>query len=301
MAIQVQIMNVLNGAQNASLFMYEVKEFLKSIGWTVAGSSNGTVGGMDAVDRITTSTLSNTDRWFVLQSPHASPSDRIQLFFGKSSSNALNGKFRYNPNADYAGVTTAAPTSAYESPDVMAATIAPSSDGRYHLLADDAAPYGFALLFVALSTQSPTLMMALNPLDFRAPTTPGKPYVFIAEANATGATLSSPDTGKVAEPDAPPKVPQAAPPCYVNSSAGVLVPNGTPQTSDGRDQSSPMIFHSTTEYFGVSSNFMRWNGSARNNLDTLEDDVLGVRGRIVFGDANFPWDGTTIPNSTTII
>jgi hypothetical protein len=52
-----------------------IKEAMKSLGWTVAGSNNNTVAGMDAVDRIAaytdfTNSGNDGDTWIVMENPN---------------------------------------------------------------------------------------------------------------------------------------------------------------------------------------------------------------------------------------
>lgn len=302
MAIQVSIVGVPNGPEAAGAFIYHVKEFLvNSIGWTVAGSSNGTSGGMDSVDRIVSpTTITSTVTWVVLESPHVNASDRIQILFGKASTNDLNGRFRYNPEADWVGNTTALPTSAYASGDTWASNIMPSSaDARIHILADDVEPYGFHAVATRVSSTGQTINLSLIPLDFGAPTSPGKPYIFRSDTSCNFAYFYLATGTAVVQPDGPPAAPVGISAAGLYNSTGLLAPNGTPQTLDGKDQGSPMIWISPTEYAGVST-FMQWTGTSRADFSTLGDNTF-FRGRIVLGDISLPWDGVTIPDTSAFL
>lgn len=286
--------------------MYQIKEFLKVVGWIVAGSSDGATGGMDSVDRITNGDmLSDTDRWFVMRSPHVNVAERIQLLFSKPSNQANAGSISYNPNADYAGASTSVPTSAYERLIYSGGLLVDDTTTRYHMTADDAAPHGFAVLGHRPGLSSTSFSMAVIPLDTQPPVTPGKPYVVYAGGAQTNnfslssiftQTLATTTGHCVAEGQVPPQTPAACTGCALELTNGsvIVVPNGVGNDPANKDQMSPIIFQTTEAFYGTSS-FMRWNGNPRNLLDTLEDSVLGVRGRIVIGDVNFPWDGVTPP------
>lgn len=303
MAIQVNLPELTNSSSRVGELFYEVKEFLKLNGWTVAGSSNGSAGGMDAVDRIVDETvISNTDRWIVLQSPHATPSDRIQILFGKSDSNNNNCLIAYCPEADYADNGTSIPTSA-TAITVQDASTFISVDGRLTMLVDDAAPYGWAFYVHPLLdvTGSAVCGAALIPLDVAiAVNNPGKPYVFYMSNGFN--TFFSPTLLETADSTASPRcVSQgnnttssfSSSACEVFNGAGQLLPNGADQDASGNDISSPIVFQ-TAQYFFGTTQFMRWTGTLRNKLDTLSEGAT-LRARIVFGDVSFPWDGTTTP------
>lgn len=304
MTIQV---NISSFTPTVGAFYYQVKEFLKANGWTVAGSSDGATGGMDAVDRIVNDTIINAaDRWIVLQSPHATPADRIQLLFGKTDSNVNNGLISFCPEADYVGVTTAVPTSG-TAKIVRDGLVVNGADMRMTMLVDDTAPYGWALLLTPLG--NPTLVeggMGLIPLDLSvAPDNPGKPYVFYMADDTAGSahwkrlelcstTDSTSSTGRCVAQGNNTTSSFIAPAAYLAySSSTIIMPVGSQPDVNGRDVASPIIFQSSTYFFG-SSTFARWNGTLRNSLDTLSDGVSD-RARIIFGDVSLPWDGTTVP------
>lgn len=304
MTIQVNISSIAT-AHMGDLF-YQIKEFLKLNGWTVAGSSNGTTGGMDAVDRIIDGTVitNNVNRWVVVQSPHATPSDRIQILFGGIAAANSSGRVDYCPAADYVGVTTAVPTSAtaFTLRDTLISNTAPL---RFTMLVDDAAPYGWALLLTTLGVSTSSEGgMAFIPLDLTvASDTPGKPYVFYMadDSSATShwnATEISNDSTATSSMGYCVAQGNNTSLCFVAPGltlfAGVtLMPGGVSQDSASADLTSPIIFQSNTYFFG-SSSFARWAGTPRNHLDTLSDGVV-TRARIIFGQVSLPWDGTTIP------
>jgi len=310
---------VIKGSVNRYIFgetIYTLKTFLKSVGWTVAGSSDGTSGGMDGVDRITTGMVWSRgsealNPWIVLQSPHALAADRIQILFRPTAANTSlsydhYGTVSYNPSADWVSTSTSLPTSASAVRWENGSTGVLSTYGvdvRFHILAQTTAPYGFALLGTKAydATVNAEFTCILAPLSTTSLLNPGKPYALIASQSGVSVlkyselskTSNSTTSCCLIEPPNPPQAPVQVPACYLSNAGGVLAPNGASTDSQNRDLSFPIIFQSVTVFGGVSD-FIRWNGRPRNKLDTMSD-VTGDRGRICLADINLPWDGTTVP------
>lgn len=284
-----------------------IKAHLVSVGWTVAGSSDGVTGGMDAVDRPSDllGPANTSDKWFVLQSPHASASDRVQILFsgGLAIGANQNGCVQYNPNADYADNGIALPTSAYGTVVTDTSFMQTTTAYRFHILADEDPPYGWAVQGHVSLNPATTKQggMGLIPLSAQGPTNPGKPYVFFAP-NAGGfftssdlgaVTVATTSSRCVAEPPNPPAIPQNSPALVIRNNGGVLMPNGVSVDTQNRDVSSPIIFQHADQFYGVSD-FVRWTGTTRNFLDTFREGA-NPRARICFGEVTLPWDGTTVP------
>lgn len=306
MTIQVSISTI--DTANMGDYFYQIKEFLKLNGWTVAGSSDGTTGGMDAIDRIVSPTTinNNANRWVVVQSPHITPSDRIQILFGGNATGLSYGRIDWCPEADFVGATTAVPTSA-TALTVRNALISSVAPLRFTMLADDAPPYGWALLITSLGNIALAEGgMGLFPLDITvAPDNPGKPYVFYITDDSGASThwrtneisnntINVSSTGFCVAQGNNTTLSFVAPGMTLTTDGNAtIMPGGSFQDPTGADVSSPIIFQSSTYFFG-STSFARWNGTPRNHLDTLSDGVV-PRARIIFGQVSLPWDGTSIP------
>jgi hypothetical protein len=85
------------------------------------------------------------------------------------------------------------------------------------------------------------------------------------------------------------------------SNAGVMVNNFGSNHITGNDDLCPVIYARNsvdgglTGYKGISS-FVRWNGTFRQTSDTLSFSPTGSsRDRIITGQCNIPWDGSTVP------
>lgn len=282
-----------------------VRTRLVAAGWTDAGSSDGTTGGMDGVFR--PSNLqgpSSTNKWFVLQSPHASAADRIQLLFsgGMTSGTTNFGSVHYNPNADYADNGLAQPTSSYAVIVSDNQLMSSSTNIQFHMLVDSDPPYGWAVQgHASLNTASRQGGWALIPLSAQGINSPGKPYVVfgaISGNSFTTTTLGSVNTSTtqsrcVCEPPNPPAVPLVSPALVMRANGVVIMPSGASLNTQNQDVSTPIIFQDANNFYGVTD-FVRWMGTPRNFLDTFREGA-NPRARICFGQASLPWDGTTVP------
>ncbi len=90
MTLHTHIQNTggVSTAHPAYRITYWLKNLLKTTyGWTVIGSSDGTSWNMSGTDLIIGYSVMNfnsSNRWIVLESPHASPSDRVQILIGNA-------------------------------------------------------------------------------------------------------------------------------------------------------------------------------------------------------------------------
>jgi hypothetical protein len=313
MAIKV---NVVKGLINslAGTRMFHVKDFLKSIlGWTVAGSGDGTTGAMDGVDRVTTTALmSNLWSWVVLQSPHTVAGDRIQLLFSRNNNvNASSGYFEYAPNTSYTGGGASSIPTATNSAVVFIANIGETGSGAIsalRLVGDTEEPFGWAA-FEYRTPFDPTFISwgsAFVPLE-EQPEDPGKPYWFYVSLSGsafsiTGGVVDVSNQGSgssvsrgMAETQSPPNTPTNVPATVQRAGIGstLVIPTAIGLDSTDRHISLPVLFASsgglTGRYIGRST-FMRWDGTTRSPLTTFNNKT-----RITFGTVNFPWDGVTVP------
>lgn len=293
-----------------------IKDFLvNKAGWTVVGSGDGVTGGMDYDDGYTDRIGSDVskiveDSWFVLESPHTDPNDRVQILFNRPDHYTYRLNFKYNPEADYTHPNDDSPelpTSNYDvsnwNGSFFTSSTADSSSARVHMLADTDAPYGFAIMAHApRDVATERYAFAFVPFNLSTSTdNPGKPYAIYC--SNTGACFyqadmernSNPmDNGNfIAQSKNPPSVPVVSTAVTFDNGSGQIIPNGLDADEERREQGAPVIFMVSSQFFGVSD-FIRWNGISRRRLDTFEGPT-GPRERIIFGDVSFPWDGETIP------
>lgn len=303
------VQRTLPSGERFGYVMYHLKNLLISAGWTVVGSSNATTGGMDGVDRITSGVVPNNG-WIALQSPHSAPADRIQLVFQRLNASGYSGSggaVFYTPQADLTGSGTTLPTSPYTVTVVNGYFNDGTSIATLTALADNQAPYGFALqtMLYNNSTAPADIGIALIPLSVVHPLQPGKPYVVYASAvsnsstsayrSATTVSYYTANTiGRcVAEPPQPPQVPVNTPALMLYQNTTKLVPFGLSVTTENRVQTHPITFANHSSFIGTST-FARWLGSITPELTTFEENGTPLA-RISFGELTFPWDGVTSP------
>lgn len=303
MAVQTAI-TVIDAPAAGSKIMFFTKEFLKNtLGWTVAGSGDGTTGGMDAVDRILTesqfeSVLTN---WLVIESPDG----LLQILFTKDGQGTDNFTTTYmNPEADYTGGNaTTKPTSPSGAATIV---FGPNDDvistlpSRFHACGSDTDPYWWAVAGTALGTPSSGSYSSCCIKLENTPASSGCPYwVFVQEQGTFNASAMDTQSGSSvdsrglcqANPGDPPEPAPAT--LYVRDGSSQVIPNAVTLDNNLADLSFPVVFASNSGgsgfYFGTTD-IMRWNGTSRDRLITFAGKT-----RIILGDVSFPWDGTTVP------
>ena len=301
MTIQVSMTSPANSIPGAE-FLFDIKEFLVGLGWTVEGSGDTSTGGMDATDRFVSAASFVLNSWVVLQSPHVTASDRIQIGFRRSAAGVDNGQIFYNPTADYTGggASTFPTSTAGTSVQVVAGDITSSSGGRQALIGDDTSPYGFAARRYAIGDPSDERgAIAILPLTQQA-SNPGKPYVVFCatattaftSANLTNADINAAGPTTVAEPRLPPQAPLGVGGAIYTVDSVTAAPDGMEVSESSEDFGVPIAFFTKPplcQYVGFCD-FMQWTGSSRTSMSTFNGRV-----RIVFDDVSFPWDGATVP------
>lgn len=296
MAIVTSVDTFDTSSSARSRSFYRIKELLKnSAGWVVRGSSDGTTGGMDDVDRWTSETSADsTNSWLVLESPHPEPSDRIQYML-KAESGTTNWSIRYNPNADWTGGSSSStPTSALGHSIVYTAGISGGEYGRLHVLADDLFPYGFAAYQVnRVTVPAARLALCLAPL-VTTPEGAGKPYAVYAGRSFKLSDVINDRSGTSSSGWVVQQVSPGTGGEFTSAHRwegqfpnNEQVPGGLDPTPSGVDFTFPIAFARIDQNYHGASNFARLIGPARNPYTTYGDGS-----RISFGMLTFPWDGS---------
>lgn len=286
------------GSSNAGSGMYLVKQALKNLaGWTVRGSSDGSTGGMDDVDRWNASLTfaSSTDSWLVLESPHTEPEDRVQMLWRFTAPFIDYYQVHYAPAADYTGggVSTF-PTSAsgWAGPIRLHGTAINGAISKTHTLVDIDPPYGFMSYSCDSSTSEGTgFCIAFCPLDKPAIDIP-KPYVIWSNSRVTnGSYVTGSDASWGSAGPSPGQTVERTTPMMPRIGGGNnTYPYHVVQGATGNDLSAPGLFGHPDEQFIGGSEFVRFNGVLRKPFTLFNN-----RTRISFGVFNFPWDGSTLP------
>ena len=304
-----------------SVAIYELKERLKSAGWTVLSSSDGTTYNSGG-DQITgggsgANGMANTNAWFRIRDPGGVAS----FIFQRGTTNVL-WRIKYSRSAGFTGGSPSAtqtPSATDENTFWGGGTDASptfgtlfSTDGtyRWNVGADNAAPYGWWAGSFPIGGGNPLTALVYEPVT-GAEATDSSKYVFYIASSTAGASpflyaaggLSTeafasnthaiygyvPSAGTGAFTTFP------ALALYVANGGTVVAPTGlgtNPITT--KDESFPIVFarraaFPPSAYKGVST-LMKWCGTTRATGDTLT--VSTSRDRIVYRDVSLPWDGT---------
>jgi len=293
--------------------LFNLKELLKTAGWTVKSSGDGLSLFSSSSDILTTASsgaggLGNANAWFRIQMPSYLGVTREMLLQMSGISNVSTLTYSYS--AGYTGGSPSAtviPT-ATDSQNIRGTFTGFLSDNSYHVNmgADNAAPYGFFLAIISdgnpgsapgggivldaimANTGSPN---DPDPFVWTVPGTNGFSIGNVSSASGGGAWF-----GK----GTPAEAWSACNPLGVgNPSAGnFMFPNLlgiNPHSMD--EEVGPVIYgHNTTtsEPIGIKGvgYVMMWHGMRKQSGQLLS--YLSTGDRIVISDVNLPWDGTPV-------
>ena len=295
--------------------MYDFKEHLKTLGWTVVLSGDGSTQ-YGASDYITSyAVLAVSHAWFVIRSP-----DNRYYLFDHAGGSISSGVIAYSPVTAFTGGSATTPpttsdnTHRYligDATHTMNLGYSGSGTMYYNFIVDNAAPYGWWVFgFTSAFGNNmvgwgcePLLAGSYNPSDL-------DPYVhYIGEGltdsfnvdydlGASGSTYDS--YGFKGWYKYPSGTWISTPALGFKSYSNRIIPNGLGASPyNGNDQLIPMIFgryevgasivSGFSGYKGVSS-MMMWNGTTRAMGTTFNGKT-----RISLRDCSVPWDGATTP------
>lgn len=309
MATKCTTNTVTASSTNAGpLIMLALKNWLVAqCAWTIPLSFNGSTVATGS-DNCTTDVIFNSaaNCGWVMRSPDG----KVEILVCRGASAGVIHVEYSTPNASsgayYVGAswsTSVKPTATYSTALWEGTPSGGSSTIRYHITAESAAPYGFAVSCNTSGTSTAGLFgMALVPLAQQG-ASPGVPYWCFFGPGSGGTPFNSTTTGLgnisttlaaakgLVQPHGALAVPLSAA-CLVLAIAGggsSYFPNGMGQDA-GNDLGIPInIAVLGTLWYGLTT-YMQWRGSNRNNLDTF-----GGKTRIIFDHVSFPWDGSTTP------
>ena len=307
--------NAIPGAngQGTLDFLIVWLDFMRGApGWTIPRSSDGSSGGagdfIDSAADLSQFSAGSSESWFVLRSP-----DGLKEFlFERATSDDDRWDVQYSASAAYVGGDAGNPPA---SPvDRLTCWQGDIIDGNpsftAHFLADDAAPYGWAVYCnVAGVPTTNAGAFGFMPISV---TQPGETDPFVtyfgggggSDGWITGSTEMGTEAFAFQQPICRAHPPGDAvteatvPACVIASYPGSTVkmfPSACSPNNDNEDISFPIPFGLRSTKGGINvfkgfSTFAQWNGVARAPLETF----AGLT-RISFGDVNFPWDGSTVP------
>jgi hypothetical protein len=313
------------GAMQYCQIWKAMSDFLLARGWTCAGSSNGTTGGMDGSNRMTTAAdwqAAATTRWLVLTSPHPTVGERMQLCFGSS---ATSYQARFGAAwGTFASASTAEPTGGSIAEMVMG-TSSVDVAAKIHMAYDtDTYEWGVYVTANGDSTRgrffaAHVRLAAVPPYGSpKSYTVVYHQHMFTGTANTDGGesdlrlaswlTLSGNSSGNgrwLANPRG--AIVQCGASLLSGTGATSIsnvvtdqVPCGAATDPSGNDTAFPMVLLgragvNASAYIGVVSDFLTWNGQVRNNLDSTGPGGATDYSRLYSRYCSFKWDGVTVP------
>lgn len=312
--------------QSGAHTMFELKDLLKTAGWDVKSSSNGTTANTS--DNIaSTASLASSNSWYVMRMPADAGGLRREFMAYRWPSGDFHWALGYSRAAGFSGGTTsAAPTAS----DALYGNMTGGSNARTSsqvqyfdstgskyvvMAADNAAPYGFYLATFSsvLGTGTgrdsgyySTGGFALDPLQtgtYHA--NDPDPYIILSSASTPRSWLRSEDLqdtsnnfslGKVWGHYNDPSSPALNPVNWVFYPSAIAYRGSLlANPYSGKDDTCALVYvmgqSSSANHIKGTSSLMRWVMQARNTGDTLS--TLASRDRIIVGHVALPWDGTT--------
>ena len=257
-------------------------------GWILAGSNDTSSGSMGSnVLSSASSFVSGT--WFVLETP-----DReIQFLFEFTSATATS--IYINTYADYFGGGNSVLPSFNTEQNLLkqVSIVTGSGNAGFHCVASDSYPYEFAWISNTYNSSSSRGGMALVFVNDR--NEDFYKYVFMGGTAAFSRTQLDSTSQDLASSGIASIFKGVVTQCSFATmgtpgSSLNPVPEDAGHTIVGGDFFTPSFFYlNLYNSFGGSSNFMRWEGTRRANLQTFGN-------WITFGAVSFPWPGSIIPS-----
>ena len=295
-----------------AIAMFELKELLVSVGWTVLASGDGLAIYGAASDVITTGEsgangFANTKAWFRIRHP-----DGVREFTFQKAANNYQYRIKFSLAAGFTGGTPGFDQTASAADEVVLrgagtdaapsyVTVLPTTDGawRWKAGADNAAPYNMWAYGHLSGTALASGCIQIETLDQLQATDGDGTWIRIQTANPVYTQLWL-DSG-VGNGSA--FVPAVAPVTWTSYGAYVYYTDGGICIPDR--QGADPITHSDTLFpifFGRKSSVanpgfkgvstqMMWSTTGANLGETLST-TPGAKDRIVYGDMNLPWKGT---------
>jgi hypothetical protein len=295
-------LNTNASLEGPSLIFNLVDHLRSNTNWTVAGSGNGSSGGMggDYIDADTD--LSNAAAWVVIEAPGGGP----QILFNRYSSDDLYWNISVAPNADYSGGdATTPPTAATLGLQVFHSNLTNASSGRLHITAETGNTLqtcNWALFLHAIGTPT-TAKCALAFLGLNDTFDCDYPWIlFVASTtwahNQTTWTESStsttgPGPRSVAPDDSIQNFPAMK---FQDDNVNCTVPYRSNLSPAGADILFPMIFIRMAEltqpgYKGIS-NFALWTGGPSGGGSRAPLSTFNGGEYVAYGALVVPWSGT---------
>jgi hypothetical protein len=310
--------------------IYNLKTLLKSVGWTIPRSSDGTSYNASA-DQISSGAsgangMDNAKAWFVI----TDPANTRQFCFQRQTSVGVNTSYlwrvKYSKGAGFTGGSPAATVtpsatdeqillgSGTDASPGFAAFFGTTADAglRHNLVADSANGYGFASFAWVNTSGIPTHGLIFDPM-IAPPTADTDPYaiyingIISSSANGGVAGTGNFQYESILRNNA--KFVGYTPAgvwstsifgcTLMVSNAGtykLVGPSGLNANADTKDDAFqiPVIYFNTSTNLGDWKGFstlMYWSSVIRSTGATLS--TTGTKDRVIVCDISLPWDGST--------
>lgn len=286
--------------------IYRLKTALKTAGWTVPKSSDGTTYNSSG-DQITSggsggNGMNNNNAWFIINTPTGTKQWLFQRYTSSAVWTVKVSKLGFLGGSPS---SSTAPTATDSGTLASNATLFTGSEGsqRMQIAVEGTAPFGFYAFCYPIGGGNCTGALMQDPL--LTGTYPvGDTDAFVYFVHTTGSSNAFTSTSFSSESTGPASylgsgtVGEAF---VINPAANFAVSGGeltgavgpNPVTAD--DEALPCGYFrraalsAPTGYKGQSG-YVRWHGSTRSTGDTLSS-----KARIVVGLCSLPWDSTTTP------
>jgi hypothetical protein len=304
MALQTSVNN-LGGSLGGSEAVYQLKTTLKLAGWDIPISSDGTNYDNTGVDQIgSAAEMDSPSAWFVVRAPAAMTPRRQFLFMRDSASPGTNRTWLGYVSAEdgFSGGSALVRATATDEMQLIgtggsyAANYFPAAASyKYHVVADDASPFGWWMSVNINGTGLPAVAMAFDPLTANSyPATDDDPAVYYF-SNSSPFTTGVMTMKGWFKKDLAGEAFVDMRPCHYEDSVGAFlaIPGSVGSNPyDGDDNHFPIPYArpagmSTQVGWKGFGSMIRWLGSARSNLDTLATG--GTRDKVVQGGIVLPW------------
>ena len=297
--------------------IFNLKQLLKTAGWTVQSSSDGTTYNASD-DQITVSGsgaggMANNNAWFRIRSPDGVGSQ--EFIFQRGTGNQ-SWRIKRSRTAGFTGGSPGAT----QTPSATDQTILLGSgtdaspvfihfftpDGgsyRWNVCADNAAPFGFWAGSFANGVATTQAALVLDPLAFTQPTDADQYAIYVGSnassffystLGATTGTTANRMTSQIISTSPGSSYAEYAAFRALDSTNLVLPAALVTNPITTQDTSFPIFLarHNTLPNPGFKgmTTIMRYNGTPRTTGTTASLAV--PRDRIIYGVVNLPWDGT---------
>lgn len=298
--------------------VFNLKTLLKTVGWTVPSSSDGTTYNSSG-DQITTGSsgaggMANNSAWFRIKSP----TGNRELIIQRGTSNP-NYRIMYSAAAGFSGGSPAAtqtPSATDEefilgggthAVPTFVAWFSTDNSYRQQIGANSTADYPFWMVCYPNGGGSPNAGFLWDPILNSVPGDNDALVIYIGVTGTTvfesgtigGVSTNSLARGWLKKGLSGEDFVIIPGNHYTSGGGGTLAPSSAatnPHT--GKDDEFPVLYGRSTSlaapqgFKGVSS-IIRWRGTLRTTGDTAT--VVTTKDRFIAAHISLPWDGSTTP------